>query len=395
MTKRPPLFFWHCTPPAVGRGAFDSIAKLWGNSVAHICQGDFGEDRESVGWNSRDFVSARILILDESSENEAELAALVDSHADAVHVFLGFDPRYLRQLREHYTASTRPRIVVMAERPGVYGPEPQRTLKRILQPKRSRYIRVRWNGTTAAYLPLGQLGVSAALRAGWPAHKVYPFMYCPELFPQTESAADPQPKGGPVRLLYVGRFSRYTKGIDTLMRAVEHLPADGWSIDFVGGYGEYTKQTIAWTQEDSKRRYLGSWPPQEVGARMTNYDVCVVPSRFDGWNVLINQALNAKIGVITTDQAVSHELVEASGAGLVVPAEDPILLAEALTSAITDPTLAQSWASLAESYVARISPDAVANYFLEILDFTFGFQSVASRPQCPWIEECQQESHSR
>lgn len=385
MKTRPALFFWHHAPPAVGRGAFRSIAQSWGNSVTHICQYSFPADRQNVGWNSRDYTSASSLILDNDPQKQADLAALLASNPDAVNVFLGFSDLFLSQLNKHHSSSTPPRIIAMTERPGVYGPQPRRALKRILQPLRSRYIQYRWRSSIDAYLPLGQMGVTDALRSGWPPSKVFPFMYCPDSFPRTDASNHPQPTRGALRLLYVGRFARYTKGIDTLMRAVEKLPAEGWTIDLVGGYGEYADQTISWTQEDSKRRYLGSWPPHEVCARMSDYDICVVPSRFDGWNVLINEALNARIGVVTTDQAVSHELVEASGAGIVVPAENPTLLAKALTRAITDPALVQSWHSLAESYVARISPDSVAQYFIEILDFTYGFSSVSARPQCPWI----------
>lgn len=385
MTARPPLFMWFDAPPRVGRGAYNKVASEWGNIVTYFCRRDFPESRKKIGWHHGDFSVAKLLILSEDEQRESELASLVAAHPDAVNVFFGFFPDHLERLRKYRRESTPPRIMVITERPGVYGREPLRTLRQIGQPPRYRSIRRRWEELISAYLPLGTLGVSAALRAGWPAEKLYSFMYCPEEPARKKTDVDEHSRPGELRMLYVGRFAKYTKGLDVLMRAVDQLPEDGWTIDFVGGYGDYVDKTLGWIKKDPRRNYLGSWPADEVCERMLDYDLCVVPSRYDGWNVVVNEALNAHIGVVATDQATSHELVLASGAGIVVPAGNAPLLSHALAAAIVDPSLTAAWRSAAEVYAHRISPDSVANYFIQIADYTFGFAKAISRPQCPWL----------
>src|SRR5690606_20486483 len=108
----------------------------------------------------------------------------------------------------------------------------------------------------------------------------------------------------PIKLLYVGRFSKYTKGTDVLIKSLSNIRNDNWKIDFVGGYGDHKKTVIKWIKENKNANFLGHWNSLDVCKKMQSYDICIVPSKFDGWNVLVNEALRANIGVICTEEAV-------------------------------------------------------------------------------------------
>ena len=104
---------------------------------------------------------------------------------------------------------------------------------------------------------------------------------------------------------------------------------------------------------------------------MQEYDVVVVPSRYDGWNLLVNEAINAGVGVIATNHAVSDEVVSSSGAGLVVPANNSKKFAEAMQLVIDNPNIIPTWKKNALDFIPRISPRTVGEYLIDILDHNF------------------------
>jgi glycosyltransferase involved in cell wall biosynthesis len=57
--------------------------------------------------------------------------------------------------------------------------------------------------------------------------------------------------------------------------------------------------------------------------------VFVFPSRWDGWGMVLPEALAAGLPVIATDQIISaHEFIKDGANGFIVPAENPQALAE-------------------------------------------------------------------
>src|SRR5699024_1717724 len=104
--------------------------------------------------------------------------------------------------------------------------------------------------------------------------------------------------------------------------AIKHLKHSNYSLEMVGGYGDLKEKTMAWIEQESKVSFGGTWPIEEACDRLSKYDVCIVPSKYEGWNVTLNEALMAGIGCIATEGAVSDEMVTVSGAGMVVRAKD-------------------------------------------------------------------------
>lgn len=98
----------------------------------------------------------------------------------------------------------------------------------------------------------------------------------------------------------------------------------------VGGYGDYKEQTLEYIEQNPNLEFGGTWKIDEACDRLSEYDVCIIPSRYEGWNVTVNEALMAGTGCIVTDASVSDEMVSASETGIVVKAGDASSLAEAM-----------------------------------------------------------------
>ena len=379
---KPELVFWFDAPPRAGSGVFRFVAQEWGSNVYYISIRQLRQERRIGGWGDCNHGQAQITILEEEPDPDRFVRDFIQQHNGAIHICNGLRSLTTPYIKKHLFSNPNAQIAVWSERPGVYGNVMKKYIRTVGLPLMYRYYALFYGGRIGAYLPLGKLGVDTFVGFGWNPERLFPFMYVPEApkeLPEPLTNAE-----GTLRLLYVGRFARSTKGIDILINAINGIKGDSWRLDLVGGYGEFKDATINWAENNPNVCFRGIWPSDEICKRITQYDVCIVPSRFDGWNVVINEALSAGVGVISTDAAVSNELVEASGAGMVVPAGEVEALGQAIQMVIDNPGLADSWKVKAKAYSPRIRPESVGNYLIDVLEFTF-IDPTRPRPVCPWL----------
>ena len=152
----------------------------------------------------------------------------------------------------------------------------------------------------------------------------------------------------------------------------------------VGGYGDYKEQTLEYIEQNPNLEFGGTWKIDEACDRLSKYDVCIVPSRYEGWNVTVNEALMAGTGCIVTDASVSDEMVSASETGIVVKAGDASSLAEAMDYVMSNTDLVNKWRKNAFDFRPNMTSEACAEYFIEVLRYLF--YGAAEKPLPPWIK---------
>lgn len=379
-----PLVIWVNSPPFVERGAFDYLVECWTAPVVYAVISELRSERLAMGWcDNLDESGATIRARGPESVEEF-CDQTIREFPDAIHLVGGLASVTGKALARIVRSTPPERVAVFSERPGAYGPRAKRIAGRVAIPIKYRWLVLRYRRRVGLLLPLGVAGVETFVRYGWPRERVAPFMYCPMMHEDEPSPV--REEAGPVRFLYVGRLSRFTKGTDVLLRAAERLRGD-WSLTLVGGHGDLVDRVQTWAAERENVEMVGRATPAEVGKVMANHDVCVVPSRFDGWNVVVNEALYSARGVIVTDEAVSHEMVCASGAGIVVRARSAQRLAEAMQQVVDEPTLTRTWGDLAARYTSAISPASVGRYLCGLLRAAVmrSFEPCAEGP--PWLRD--------
>ena len=77
----------------------------------------------------------------------------------------------------------------------------------------------------------------------------------------------------------------------------------------------------------------------EVMAAYRTHDVLAWPSTYEGFGMVLIEAMSQRLPVVATPVGSARALVEAGGTGLLVPPRDPAALAAALTRALADPSL--------------------------------------------------------
>src|SRR5439155_16396241 len=106
------------------------------------------------------------------------------------------------------------------------------------------------------------------------------------------------------------------KGVDLLLAAFDRLVGKGANayLLLVGREAELPEFLRAISPAALARiNYAGFQPPECLPQYFSEADVFILPSRYDGWGVVVNQALGAGLPVICSD---------AVGAGLVLVEEN-------------------------------------------------------------------------
>ncbi len=379
------VIFWLITPPNNIKEIINEIPAHWGrgNVIVVSCH-DVREERRKAGYTSECENIQQTYILDKMEDPEGFVKNFLTKHREDIHIFGGLRkepaPIMYRFKREF---GPNVRIAAYTEKPAVHsGSHIKQILKKCLYKLIYGYIYRKAMKTVDLMFVLSESGIRAIREAGWKKDNLYDFMYCDNSIAKNHSSPDVTNR--PIRFLYVGRFNYHMRGLDVLMEAFNSLTEKDWELCLVGGYGEKKDEVIAWAEETEQVTFGGTWPADQVMDNMSNYDVYVYPGKEDSWNGQINMALSAGLGVITTDEAGSDELVRTSGAGFVIKKEDPVALRKCLETIIRDRELLLQWKKSAVKYADRITAQTVAKYFCDVLEsnFIYGNPSVP----CPWLE---------
>ena len=379
-----PLVIWVNSPPYVEAGPFSYLEDSWGGEVIYAILSDLRPERKAMGW--AEAWQRPNVRRSEGVGLKQFVEDVLGEFDNAIHLVAGMSSVTGKALSVITKRVPPRRVAVYSERPGSYGPLHRRVVKKALLPIKYSILARKYRDKVGLLLPLGMSGLVAFKRFGWHLEGDASFMYCP-IVPESQVAptATPRSFGTSVKFLYVGRMSKYAKGTDILVKAVDRLRGD-WSLTLVGGHGDFVDEIRSWTMNRKNVAMTGAASPEEVRRLILDHDVCVVPSRVDGWNVVVNEALSMGRGVIVTDNVGSDELVKHSGAGLVVRRGSVRDLAAAMQFVIDEPSVSAIWASKAKKYAKFISPESVGQYLGQLLtSMSQGQDDTAEYPPPPWL----------
>ncbi len=180
----------------------------------------------------------------------------------------------------------------------------------------------------------------------------------------------PTRNGGDGRtLLAVARLEEQ-KGIDVLLEAFAVVAGEAGDCRLlVAGDGGDRQRLERRSQRlglESRVRFLG-WRT-DVGRLMDEADVLVHPARWEGFGLVLLEAMRAGLPVVATDVGAIPEVVKDGETGILVPPENPAAFAAATLTLVRDPCLCHrlgqaAFARLkAEFSSARMARRTVAVY---------------------------------
>ncbi len=148
--------------------------------------------------------------------------------------------------------------------------------------------------------------------------KLAPVEVIPYGFPRTGKARNYEgfSKKRPLKLLFVGKLTQQ-KGIADLFQAVEKL---GKKVELtVVGY-KAEKECAPLEAALEKYRWFPSLPHNQVLELMRTQDILIFPSLFDGFGLVISEAMSQGTPVIATNRCAGPDLIKHGENGWLVEA---------------------------------------------------------------------------
>lgn len=169
----------------------------------------------------------------------------------------------------------------------------------------------------------------------------------------------------PLGVKVIGGVGRLTeqKGPDVFVRALARLPDDVHGL--WAGEGPLRDRLIQLAERlgiSDRIRWLGH--RDDIAGLLPAFDVMVVPSRWEGFPVVLLEGAIAGIPVVTTATASHHDVVLPRETGLLVPPGRPAELADAVRWIFDHPEAARTMAEAAHARVTvgdRYTPAHLGN----------------------------------
>ena len=162
-----------------------------------------------------------------------------------------------------------------------------------------------------------------------------------------------------VTFLYCGQMIA-RKGVDVLLEAFSEVVKGGHDVRLtLSGREAELPGWMAALDESVRSRvnYCGFTAPADLPELFAGADVFVMPSRHDGWGVVMNQAIGAGLPIIATEAVgAAHDLVRHGVNGLLVPTENVPALAGAMEQLTREPSLRNAMAAKAADMRAWLDP---------------------------------------
>lgn len=233
------------------------------------------------------------------------------------------------------------------------------------------------------FLAVSIFAVNYFKNLGIENEKIYRFGY----FTNIEKNIKTSPIEPTISFIFVGQLIE-RKGIFTLLKSIEKLtkthPAIHLSIIGTGDLEQSLKGYVEANNLQEFVTFMGAVQAKKVQDYITKAHLLILPSVFDGWGIVVNEALQHGIPVVISDQCGAKELIRDGQNGLIFEANN----VDALTHQLIDfvalsPEGKSAMKQQAEITGATISIPIIAHYLTNCLAHSLNPNN--TKPITPWL----------
>jgi glycosyltransferase involved in cell wall biosynthesis len=170
-----------------------------------------------------------------------------------------------------------------------------------------------------------------------------------------------------VTFLFCGQMIA-RKGLDHLLSAFAKLP-NNTRLLLVGREADLSALLSSLDPSVRSRiEYAGFQPPEKLPAFFARADAFVLPSRYDGWGVVVNQALGAGLPILASDQVgAGYDLVTPGENGEIFRATDPDDLVAKMQRLASSSDLRRAWGDASRIRSRQWDPERGAERWVQVL----------------------------
>lgn len=203
--------------------------------------------------------------------------------------------------------------------------------------------------------------------------RVYPFGY----FVPSDDVPPTARAEAPLDVAYLGSFIA-RKGVASLLQAFRNpiVRSSGARLTLYGPDGNGVPAA-----DLENVRYGGALPFGKVQATLAQHDLLVVPSLYDGWAVVVNEAVQAGVGVIASDTVGAGAMIGRWGCGARFAAGSSLALADAISTLAAEPDRLAEWRRQAKLLAPFLEPQVAGAYMSECIASCW---RGSEPPEAPW-----------
>lgn len=173
-------------------------------------------------------------------------------------------------------------------------------------------------------------------------------------------------------LLYVGSLYE-GKGISDLILAFSRIKqSDNWVLILLGhdNGGSHYQELVKQLGINKKVVFAGPKPIEDVPTYISQSDLFVLPSRYDGWGAVLNEASQLGKAIISTDQCgAAHHIIKKDQNGIMVPAGDVNALSSAIQFYVDHPKKIKEHGEKSKKiYYDEFTPEKNVERFLHSIE---------------------------
>jgi len=271
-------------------------------------------DRKKQGWNECDLslINAKKI----SSPSLRFIIKALKAKRNCIHIFAGPFDSFWITIGLFYSLFINNRTYILTE---PYSPiaaellenggSIRNSLLKKLRPLKYQFLWILLRRKIEGIFAISPLAIKQLLLFGISKQKIFPFAYfvpSTEIFPTSKEQNKIKLLNNKLRIVFVGTLN-YTKGIDLAINAIEKLNKKDVNVtlDVYGPSDELN--SYLWSSYVS---YKGIIPFGTAQLKISAYDLLILPSRYDGWGVVINESLLAGVPVLCSNHVGAASLVK-------------------------------------------------------------------------------------
>ncbi len=336
------------------------------NDVSLVVEDSVYLERKKQGWNMPDIGNIHLHI----APNYRELESMLDDSCDSIHIFSSIYAYRTVYKAFRLACKRRYHIIVMME------PYDNNGLKGVIRRIVWVLMRLLYGRFIQAILPTGQLGLFAYKKSGFNPKKMFEWGYftsssnhniCPH--------SDTLP-----HVIFVGQLIE-RKNILTFLEVAKQNQ-DLFAKLYIVGDGPLKDSVLSIIKEIPHAIYLANKDNQETRKLMSECDLLVLPSLFDGWGAVVNEALQEGCVVLCSSACGSASLLDGEKRGGIFHLGGQDDMSQQLKYWLSKvPLLPERKKAIKEWAGKCISGHAAAQYFEEIIAHVYAH---AKSPSPPW-----------
>ena len=355
------IWFWQrmVTPHLAALAA--ALAER-GFKVNYVANENLSKERILQGWEMPELGKAKLLL---APNKDTVIRYALNEPKDSIHLCQGLRGNGLVSYAQRVIRKRGLRHWAMMETIDDLGWNG--LIKKIFY----RILFLYWHSHLSGVLAVGQNTLDWLVARGMERSLVYPFAYFlkePKINHLLNTSIKKNKKRS-FRFIFVGQLINRKK-VDLLIKAIATLKLKEIELWIIGGGPEKKRlRSLANILLPKKVSWLGVIPIKKIPAVIHQADCLVLPSRFDGWGAVVQEALMVGTPVVCSDKCGSSVVVEASKVGSVFSANNLQALINSLSNQYEKGVISSKQRQKIIKWSRCLGANSGAKYLESILNF--------------------------